>query len=333
MAIMDITKIQPSTVSLDPHDKTILLYGVPKSGKSTFASQIEDNLVIAFEPGMRLISGAKYIEVSSWADFKQVVRQLLTNPEAKEMYRSITVDTIGRAWDLAGAYVVSQGKTKDGMRAKKLADIPWGQGFALRDREFIDAFSNLQSAGYGLKYIAHSQEEQVKVDEKEIKTYYTPILPERPEVVNFLNGTIDLTMFIHHVKDAEGVSHRILVTREIDTDSINIYAGGRIPDLPVKIELSYPKFKEELQKAIEKSAKGHTTEHLEVPEVVEKRSFDSAMDEAKELFTKLDNNGKEKLQDIILKYMDNNPEKVRLSQFEPNDLERLELIIAEMRHL
>ena len=57
------------------------------------------------------------------------------------------------------------------------------------------------------------------------------------------------------------------------------------------------------------------------------------MNEAKELFTKLDNGGKEKLQDIILNYMDNNPEKVRLSQFEPNDLERLELIIAEMRNL
>ena len=126
MAIMDITKIKPSKVSLDPHDKTILLYGEPKTGKTTFFSEMPDNLIIAFEHGTRLIAGAIVIEVDGWTDFLQVVRQLTSNPDAKEMYRSVTVDTIGRAWDKCGDYIVSQGKDGNGFRAKTLADIPWG---------------------------------------------------------------------------------------------------------------------------------------------------------------------------------------------------------------
>jgi Holliday junction resolvasome RuvABC ATP-dependent DNA helicase subunit len=75
MAI-DILNIEPTVISRDLKGKYILVYGKPKTGKTTLASRFPKNLLIAFEKGYNAIDGIRAIDINKWADFKLVLRQL-----------------------------------------------------------------------------------------------------------------------------------------------------------------------------------------------------------------------------------------------------------------
>ena len=96
MAI-DILAIQPTVISRDLRGKYVLIYGKPKCGKTTAAVQFPRALLCGFEKGYNAIGGVKPVDISKWAEFKLVLRQL-EKPEAKAMYDTVTIDkaaTIG----------------------------------------------------------------------------------------------------------------------------------------------------------------------------------------------------------------------------------------------
>lgn len=119
MAI-DIFNIQPSVISRDLKGKFICIYGLPKVGKTSLACQFPKNLLLGFERGWNAISGAKAIDIQKWADLKLILRQL-EKAEAKELYNTITIDTIGIAWEMCEQYVCAQNGVQ------KISDIPWGK--------------------------------------------------------------------------------------------------------------------------------------------------------------------------------------------------------------
>ena len=50
---INILDIQPSVISRSLKDKYILIYGKPKTGKTTLASKFPKNLLCAFEKGLK----------------------------------------------------------------------------------------------------------------------------------------------------------------------------------------------------------------------------------------------------------------------------------------
>ena len=75
-----------SLISLEPNEKvtalagqTLLAYGVPKCGKSTFASNFDEVLYIATEPGTKHLD-LKYKPalVNNWKSFLTVCKELAT---------------------------------------------------------------------------------------------------------------------------------------------------------------------------------------------------------------------------------------------------------------
>lgn len=93
MADIDIFSIQPHQVSRNLRGYSIFFYGQPKSGKTTTASKFEKNLLLAFEKGYNAIPGVMAQPINNWAEFRKVLRQL-KNPKAKEMFYTITIDTV-----------------------------------------------------------------------------------------------------------------------------------------------------------------------------------------------------------------------------------------------
>ena len=81
MAI-DILNIEPTVISRDLKGKYVLLYGKPKSGKTTAAYSFPNSLLIAFEKGYNAIGGIRAADVTRWSDFKTILRQL-EKPEAR----------------------------------------------------------------------------------------------------------------------------------------------------------------------------------------------------------------------------------------------------------
>jgi len=119
MAEIDIFSLEPSKISRDLKGKFLLIYGQPKTGKSTFGSQLPRALFLNFEQGTNALAGIKSQPILRWTDAKKVLTQL-RKPQAKEIYDTIVVDTASIAWQLCEKYIC-QRENVDSIR-----DVPWG---------------------------------------------------------------------------------------------------------------------------------------------------------------------------------------------------------------
>ena len=91
MAI-NLLDIQPHKVSTDLSGYITYIYGAPKTGKTTLASQMPGAILLAFEKGYNVLPGVMAQDITSWGDMKQVYREL-KKPAVKEKFQSIVVDT------------------------------------------------------------------------------------------------------------------------------------------------------------------------------------------------------------------------------------------------
>lgn len=85
--------IKKSVVSRDLSGYITLLYGPPKIGKTTFGSKMPAPLVLATERGYSAIGGLDVVDIFTWGDIRNAVREL-KKPELKETYKSIIIDTV-----------------------------------------------------------------------------------------------------------------------------------------------------------------------------------------------------------------------------------------------
>lgn len=120
MALPSIFDLEPSKISRDLKGKFILLYGQPKTGKSTFGSQLPRALFMNFEQGTNALAGIKSMPIMKWTDAKKVLSEL-RQPRAREIFDSVVVDTASIAWQLCEKYIC-QREGVDSIR-----DVPWGR--------------------------------------------------------------------------------------------------------------------------------------------------------------------------------------------------------------
>ncbi len=96
---------------------------MPKTGKTTLATQMEGSLLLAFETGYNALPGVKAQDITSWAEMKQVYREL-KKPEVKAAFKAIIVDTIDIAADKCKKYICNQNGIED------LGELGYGKIFA-----------------------------------------------------------------------------------------------------------------------------------------------------------------------------------------------------------
>lgn len=323
MAI-DILNIKPSVISRDLRGKYVLLYGKPKSGKTTAATSFPNALLCAFEKGYNAIGGVRAVDITTWSDFKQVLRQL-DKPEAKQMYETIIIDTITIAWDLCEQFICAQNSVQ------KIADIPWGGGYSAAKKEFESSLRKITQMGYGVVLIAHSTSRIEKAADGTELEIISPDLPKRGAEI--CNGIVDIIGYIgNEYKDGE--YKRWLYTRETPT----LFAGSRFKYLAPKIEFGYTQLVDAISKAIDEAEK-HGATVVDKLEVVQHSGpdYNALMKEAKELWTKLvhpEDNGDEEMARTILKKIELNfGRPMKISEITEDQVTILELIVIEMREL
>lgn len=89
---IDLLSIEPTKISSDLASKFILIYGESKVGKTSFATQIPNSLLLAFEQGYHALNGVMAVDIDKWSTFKDVIRQL-GKEEVKDKYQCVVVDT------------------------------------------------------------------------------------------------------------------------------------------------------------------------------------------------------------------------------------------------
>lgn len=321
MAI-DILNLEPTVISRDLKGKFICIYSLPKVGKTSLACQFPKNLLCGFEHGWNAISGAKAVDIQKWADFKLILRQL-EKPEAQQMYNTITIDTVGLAWDMCEQFICAQNGVQ------KIADVPWGGGYSACKKEFESCLRKITQLGYGLVIIAHVDKRiEKRADDTEVEIL-GPAIPKRAyEIVNQL---VDIIGYIDVTWDEEGNSERYLYTRKTPT----VMAGSRFKYLSPKIKFGYDELVDAITTAIDKAEKldGATIVDKQTQIIEEKRSYTEVRAEAQKLWLELVEKDETNADAILKKVEMIFGRKLKLSEITEDQVDLFELVVEEMKTL
>ena len=321
MAI-DIFNIQPTTISRDLKGKFVCIYSLPKVGKTSLACQFPKNLLCAFEKGYNAIAGVKPIDIMKWSDFKLVLRQL-EKPEARQMYDTVTIDTVGLAWDMCEQFVCAQNGVQ------KIADIPWGGGYSACKKEFESCLRKITQLGFGLVVIAHvDKRTEKRADDNEVEIL-GPAIPKRAyEIVNQL---VDIIGYIDVTWDDEGNSERWMYTRKTPT----VMAGSRFKYLSPKIKFGYNELVDAISEAIDKSEKLDGAVVVETTEQVveEALNYKAIRAEASELWQKLVEKDEDNASIILKKVEMIFGRAIKLSEITEDQVDLFNLVLLDMRDM
>ena len=102
--MINILDVKPHVVSRDLSGYTTLLYGDPKSGKTTCATRFPKSLLLAFEKGYAALPGVMALPINTWGDYLTALRQL-KDEAAKEKFSTIIIDTVDIAATLCDKYI------------------------------------------------------------------------------------------------------------------------------------------------------------------------------------------------------------------------------------
>ena len=325
MAI-DILNIKPTVISRDLKGKFVCIYSLPKVGKTSLACQFPKNLLVAFEKGYNAQGGAMPVDITKWSDFKLVLRQL-EQPAAREMYDTVTIDTVGIAWEMCEQFVCAQNGVQ------KIADIPWGGGYSACKKEFDNCLRKITQLGYGLVIIAHVEKRlEKRADDSEVEIL-GPAIPKRAyEIVNQL---VDIIGYIDVTWDEDGNSERWLYTRKTPT----VMAGSRFKHLAAKIKFGYEELVAAIGDAIDKAQKldGATVVDKVENVVEEAMSYAEIRAEASVLWKKIVGEGDAadpaKADEVLKKVEMIFGRKMKLSEITEDQKDLFYLVLLDMRDM
>lgn len=272
--------------------------------------------------------GIRPADVTSWADFKSICRQL-KKPEAKEIYETIVIDTIAIAYSLCEKYILA----REGVQA--IGDIGYGRGWGMLKDEFETTFRELTQLGYAIVFIAHSKTKSTEYADEEGNAL-SALAPDLPNAAyQIVNRMVDVIGYIGVEYDLKtGQSYRYLYTRGTPT----IFAGSRYKYLAPKIELGYQQLVDAIADAMEKEASLTGTSFVSEAELnyggTPTRTFEETMTEAKDLWNKIikakGDEGREGIKQAITQVFGHD---MQLSRATPEQQDMVELVIEDLRKL
>ena len=322
---LDLLNRQPTVISRDLKGKFVCIYSIPKAGKTSLACQFPKNLLLGFEHGWNAISGAMAVDITKWSDFKLYLRQL-EKAELKEKFNTITIDTVGLAWEMCEQYVCTQNGVQ------KIADIPWGGGYTACKKEFESCLRKITQLGYGLVIIAHSEKRvEKRSDDSEVEIL-GPAIPKR--AYDIVNQLVDIIGYIDVTWDEDGNSERWLYTRKTPT----IMAGSRFKYLEPKIKFGYQQLVDAIADAIEKSEKYDGAVVVDSDDNIilaenEPLNYDNLRAEAQTLWGKLIEQNEENAVRILKKVEMIFGRQMKLSEITEDQVDLYNLVVIEMREM
>lgn len=287
MADINLLNIQPHQVSRDLRGYSVFFYGDPKTGKTTIATRFPKHLLLAFEKGYNAIPGAMAQPINSWAEFKKVLRQL-KDSKVHEQFETVIVDTADIAYDYCTKYICANAKRADGsFGVDNIAEIPFGAGYGMVQKEFDDCLRSIVQMDYGLVMISHSTD-KVFVDENGIEyNQIVPTLDKRAR--NIVARMTDIIGYSRSVTNEDGQISTKLFMR----GTPRYMAGSRFKYTPDYIDFNYKSLVEAISNSIDKQMAEDGSEYFtdEKQNIYEVQSleydFDDLFAEANKLLNQL----------------------------------------------
>jgi hypothetical protein len=212
-------------------DYTICLYGEPKIGKSTFASEFDSPLFLATEAGLNSLS-THNVPIASWEDFLEACKLIATT---KHEFKTVVIDTVDNLAVFCSDYICK----KNGITHE--SDMGFGKGWKLVKNEFLRTLTKLSLLPYGLVLVSHAKTEEVKTRTSVINKSIPTLSSSFREVVL---GMSDLILYAHTVQHTNKAENKVEEIRVLRTKSAETYeAGDRTGRLPDTLQFDYQSFK------------------------------------------------------------------------------------------
>ena len=322
---MHLWEVEKNVISRDLKGKYVLLYGKPKSGKTTAACSFPDAVLLAFEKGYNAIGNVYPFDINKWSDFKVALRDL-EDARAKERFKTVIIDTVSICWEMCEKFVCQQNGVQ------KISDIPWGAGYTACKKEFETSIRKITQLGYGVVLIAHSASRVEKTADGSDIEIISPDLPKRASEV--CNGIVDIIGYIGN-EWVNGERKRWLYTRETPT----LFAGSRFKYMPDKIPFGYDELVNAIADAIEMEEKrdGATVVDTVTAKSETHLNFNDVRTKAQELWMKLvgtgDTANPEMANTILKKIEMTMGRRMKLSEFTEDQVDLLNLVVMDMEEL
>ena len=322
---MHLWEVEKNVISRDLKGKYVLLYGKPKSGKTTAACSFPDAVLLAFEKGYNAIGNAYPFDINKWSDFKMSLRDL-EDQRAKDRFKTVIIDTISICWEMCEKYICQQNGVQ------KISDIPWGGGYTACKKEFETSIRRITQLGYGVVLIAHSASRVEKTADGSDIEIISPDLPKRAAEV--CNGIVDIIGYIGN-EWVNGERKRWLYTRETPT----LFAGSRFKYMPDKIPFSYDSLVSAIADAIEQAEQKDGATVVDTIKMKDEEKLDFAMVRARaqDLWVKLvgiGDDAKPEVASTILKKIEiTMGRRMKLSEFTEDQCDLLQLVVLDMEEM
>jgi hypothetical protein len=298
---INLLDIKPHKVSRDLCGYITFIYGAPKTGKTTLATQMPNALLLAFEKGYNALPGVMAQDVLTWGEMKQVYREL-KKPEVQAVYKSIIIDTVDIAADLCQKYICSQ------LGIDNMGDGGWGtNSWTKYKKEFEEVFRGLTMMGYAVVFISHAKE----ITQKDMAgKEYTVIRPSiQSSALQIIENMADIYGYARQVAKEDGTTEVVLTLRA--PANVNIACGGRFKYIEPQILFNYNSLATALANAIDKEAAEHgnqfVTDERETVNLVKDYDFDALMAQFEDMVGKLMNKDQTyyapRITQIIEKYL------------------------------
>ena len=274
MAI-NLKTLQPHAVSRDLSGYITYIYGPGGAGKTTFGSKMPKPLLLAFEKGYNTLPGLMAQDVTTWGEMKQVLRQL-DDPDVKDMFRTIVIDTVDIASQLCEKYICSQ------LGIENIGDGGWStNGWAKVKREWETTFRNITMKGYAVLFISHSKD---KVFKRKDGTEYNQIVPSCSNAYNeIIKNMSDIMGYID-----VNAGQRTLILRSPDE---SVECKSRFSKIAPAIPFGYDNLVKALYDAIDNEAaetnNAYITDKRESVVEAPTYDYDSLMREFEQIVGKL----------------------------------------------
>jgi GTPase SAR1 family protein len=212
---------------------TMLLYGPPKIGKSTFCSRFENAFFVATEPGLNFLETYN-LRANSWDEAWEIIEALTESPIE---FTPIVIDTIDKLWDFCCEEIARQNGVKS------VGMVGFGRGYDQAQFEFKKYIQALVNFNVGLIFTSHTTFVEVpNPTSGEPMKMFVPSVDKRVRAI--INPLVDIIGYISTTQDydekaGKRVEKRVFHARE----SLLWEAGDRTHTLPEEFPFSQPIYK------------------------------------------------------------------------------------------